>query len=210
MNEPAGGTGGPNGEDWFRGLVNYGYQDSQSEFNASISTGGIFDGATTICTLAWGDEVSTTSGGYDEGSNAPFDRQTTGATTLLADINAIKNWISYGPAATMNGTATAVNAIGCFFAAAASPNQGGGVDDSTLISTGLRLGVANSNFIGGSGGWTDGDLLVEPSPGNPRKIEFEGYTGSSYTNGIPQDNTTSGFYQNLVRTKLQDLGFTDV
>lgn len=212
MNGPVGSSGvnDANGEDWFRGLVNYGYQDTQSEFNASISTGGIFDGATTICTLVWGDEVSTTSGGYDEGSNAPFDRSTAGASTLLADINAIKNWINYGPAATMNGTATAVNAVGCFFAAAASPNQGGGVDDSTLISTGLRLGVANSDFIGGSGGWTDGDLLVEPSPGNPRKIEFEGYTGSSYTNGIPQDNTTSGFYQNLVRTKLQDLGFTDV
>lgn len=211
MNGPVGASGSndANGEDWFRGLVNYGYQDSQSEFNSSISTGGIFDGATTICTLVWGDEVSTTTGGYDEGStDAPFDRSTTGAATLLADINAIKNWISYGPAATMNGSTTAVNAVGCFFAA--SNRTSGAADDSTLISTGLRLGVGSSNFVGGSGGWIDGELLVEPTPGNPRIIEFEGYTGSSYTNGIPQNNTTTGFYQNLVRTKLQDLGFTDV
>ena len=203
MNGPAGG--GTNGEDWFRGLYNYGYQDSQAEFNSSISTGGIFDGATTICTLVWGDEVSTTNGGYDVGSNAPYVRSTTGAGTLKADIDGVKNWITYGPAAVMNGTATAVNAVGCFFA---------GEDSSAVnapqVSKGLRDGVAASNFVGGAGGWTDGELKVEPTPGNPRKIEFEGYTGSSYTTGIPQNNTTTGFYQNLVRTKLQDLGFTDV
>ena len=195
----------PNGEDWFRGLYNYGYQDTQAEFNASISTGGIFDGATTICTLVWGDEVSTSSGGYDVGSSAPYDRSTAGAATLKADIDEIKDWIAYGPAATMNGTATAVNAVGCFFAAETSAAV-----NAAEVSKGLRDGVTTSAFIGGSGGWTDAELKVEPSPGNPRKIEFEGYTGSSYTNGIPQNNTTSGFYQNLVRTKLQDLGFTDV
>lgn len=203
MNGPQGGN--VNGEDWFRGLVNYGYQDSQSEFNASISTGGIFDGATTICTLVWGDEVSTTAGGYDVGSSAPYDRSTSGAATLKTDIDNIKNWITYGPAATMNGTATAVNAVGCFFAAETSAAV-----NAPEISKGLRDGVNTSAFIGGGGGWTDAELKVEPSPGNPRKIEFEGYTGSSYTNGIPQNNTTTGFYQNLVRTKLQDLGFTDV
>ena len=207
MNGPA-LSGGPNGEDWFRGLYNYGYQDSQAEFNSSISTGGIFEGATTICTLAWGDEVSTSAGGYDIGTNAPYSRNTGGAGFLLDDINNLKDWITYGPNATMNGTPTAVNAVGCFFAA--SDKATGNADDAVFISKGLRDGVAASNFVGGSGGWTDAELKVEPSPGNPRKIEFEGYTGSSYTNGISQQNTTSGFYQNLVRTKLQDLGFTDV
>lgn len=208
MNGPAGAlnAGGPNGEDWFRGLYNYGYQDSQAEFDSSISTGGIFEGATTICTLVWGDEVSTTSGtGYDTGTNAPYTRSTNGAATLLADINGVKDWITYGPAAEMNGTPTAVNAVGCFFAGADST-----ATNASDISAGLRNGIGFSNFLNGSGGWTDEELMIEPTPGNPRKIEFEGYDGSSYSGGIPQNNTTTGFYQNLVRTKLQDLGFTDI
>jgi hypothetical protein len=86
MNENPG-----NGENWFFGLSNYGYQETQAEFNTSISTGGIFDGATTICTLVFGDEAS---GSYDLGGGPYSGTTTQGGGFLLADLNSTRDWIT--------------------------------------------------------------------------------------------------------------------
>jgi hypothetical protein len=46
---------------------------------------------------------------------------------------------------------------------------------------------------------------------NPRFVEYSGYTNDpAYPTGIPQTAPVAGFYQNLVRTKLLDLGFQNI
>ena len=199
-----------NGENWFYGLANYGYQDTQAEFDASVSTGGIFQDATTICTLVFGDEAS---GSYDVNGGPYSGTGTAGGANLLADLNSTRTWITLGPNASINGTPTNVNAVGCMFAANTN---------STIrnigISAGARNGVGFGDVAAGlqfGGNWsnTTAPLLpIEPTPPTPRRIEFSGYNGDPTfgSTGIPQASPSAGFYQNLVRTKLQDLGFQNI
>lgn len=220
MNQPPG-----NGENWFYGLANYGYQDTQAEFDASISTGGIFVDATTICTLVFGDEAS---GSYDLDGNAYAGTTTTGGTNLLNDLNSVRTWISLGPNASINGTPTSVNAVGCMFAAntlsnyrnigfSAGARNGVGFGDITPRLNGANQQVPTPQTFGGDWSNTNAATLlpIEPIAPNvpvPRRIEFSGWNGDpTYgSNGIPQTSPSAGFYQTLVRTKLQNLGFQNI
>lgn len=212
MNEAPG-----NGENWFYGLANYGYQDTQTEFDNTVSTGGIFEDATTICTLVFGDEAS---GSYDTiNTSAPYNGTgTVGGGNLLNDLNSVRTWITLGPNASINGTPTNVNAVGCMFAA----NTGSSIRNIG-ISAGARDGVGFGDTAAGQtfgGNWsntTTATLLpIEPTPPTPRRMEFSGYNGDptftigGVANGIPQSSPSAGFYQNLIRTKLQDLGFQNI
>ena len=212
-----------NGENWFYGLSNYGYQQTQGQFNATISPGGIFENASSITTLVWGDEAS---GSYDTGGGPYTTSISTGAAALISDVASVKNWITYGPNATLlNGTPTSVSTIGCMFAAAtpttvqvrnigvsAGVRKGYGYGD--IIDSGFapRLFVQNN---GSNNGWDNADLMIQPygSITNPRLIEFAGWNGDlDFPNavGVSQTNSTAGYYQNLVRSKLQDLGFQNI
>jgi len=198
-----------NGENWFYGLANYGYQDTQTEFDTTVSTNGIFQDATTICTLVFGDEAS---GSYDVGGGPYSGTGTAGGASLLTDLNSTRTWISLGPNASIDGVPTSVNAVGCMFAAAtAATIRNIGV--SAGARNGVGFGDAGQTFGGNWSNSTAATLLpIEPTPPTPRRIEFSGYNGDPTfgTGGIPQSSPSSGFYQNLIRTKLQNLGFQNI
>jgi hypothetical protein len=198
-----------NGENWFYGLANYGYQDTQTEFDTTVSTNGIFQDATTICTLVFGDEAS---GSYDVGGGPYSGTGTAGGASLLTDLNSTRTWISLGPNASIDGVPTSVNAVGCMFAAATAATI-----RNIGVSAGARNGVGSGDVGATFGGnWSNSTaatlLPIEPTPPTPRRIEFSGYNGDPTfgTGGIPQSSPSSGFYQNLIRTKLQNLGFQNI
>jgi hypothetical protein len=200
-----------NGENWFYGLANYGYQDTQTEFDTTVSTNGIFQDATTICTLVFGDEAS---GSYDVGGGPYSGTGTAGGASLLTDLNSTRTWISLGPNASIDGVPTSVNAVGCMFAAATAATI-----RNIGVSAGARNGVGSGDVGAGQtfgGNWSNSTaatlLPIEPTPPTPRRIEFSGYNGDPTfgTGGIPQSSPSSGFYQNLIRTKLQNLGFQNI
>jgi hypothetical protein len=192
-----GGSGIANGEDSVFGLANYGYQSTQTAWNNSIAANGIFENASQIVAMAFGDESSEEY--YNGGT--PFSSSTTTPGSYLAnDISNAQNWLAQGAAA---GVATR----GIFFAATAtglSANQP--MDD---IAQGLRNGTTGSQF---TGNWTNNTLMPSQAT-NPRFVEYSGYANDpNYPDGIPQTSPagTSGFYQTLIRTKLQDLGFQNI
>ena len=217
MNGPGFGGGAANGEDWYYGLANYGYQDTQAEFDTSVSTGGIFEDASSVTTLVWGDEAS---GSYDlpTGSGGPYVNSTgVGSLMLINDVSVVQNWINFGPNASINGTPSSINAIGCMFAATTGSNI-----RNIGISAGVRSGVgfgdvdAARTFLAANG-WTNASLMIQPTATTPRLIEYAGYNGDpafqdagGNPTGIAQNSAVAGYYQNLVRTKLQDLGFQNI
>ena len=213
--QAAGAPGGADGEDWYYGLANYGYQDTQAEFDTSVSTGGTFEDASSITTLVWGDEAS---GSYDVGGGPYTNSTGIGGQMLINDVSVVQNWINFGPNASINGTPSSINAIGCMFAATTGSNI-----RNIGISAGVRSGVGFGDTAGsgrtflGAAGWTNANLMIQPTVTTPRLIEFAGYNGdpnftdaSGNPTGIAQNSAVAGYYQNLVRTKLLDLGFQNI
>ena len=157
--------------------------------------------------MAFGDESSEE---YFESNNPqsnPYTSLSQGSNgrRLELDVQAVQDWIGFGNNA-------GVNNRGIFFAV----DQGGGTDSMSHIAEGMRDGIFGTTRVDDgvshtsisdftSSVWTNSDLMPDQSI-NPRLIEYEGYNGSGpYTDGIPNNNTTAGFYQALIRTKLQKL-----
>ena len=137
---------------------------------------------------------------------------------LINDVSVVQNWINFGPNASINGTPSSINAIGCMFAATTGSNI-----RNIGISAGVRSGVGFGDTAGsgrtflGAAGWTNANLMIQPTVTTPRLIEFAGYNGdpnftdaSGNPTGIAQNSAVAGYYQNLVRTKLLDLGFQNI
>jgi hypothetical protein len=157
------------------------------------SSGGLFENASTVVVMGWGDESSDW---YYENSSLPFSTPASGTGLRVAnDVAELKTFISN------TETAAGNNQIyrGIWFSV-------GNNTTYRQIGQGLQNGVSGSQFVFP---WTDSDLLVAESSGSPTRIQYAGQTGDTdYPNGITPGTNTQGYYRSVVLAKLIDSGFT--
>ena len=206
-----------NGEDQIRGMGNYGNQTTPSEWTTALSSGGQLEFASSVVSIAFGDESNV----YQGDQSQTVDGDNAASAFIRADIERVKDWVGDGISAGQSvndpqGNALNTSVLGVFnYIAAASYN---GLD---VVVQGLQNGMTNSSFNGGGSvtQWVDANLQMGSGTGGANNISMSpnSFDFSGITNTVPQNNSAGtqagaagAVYKNLIQTNLQNLGFTNI